>query len=209
MPAEADDRDLQAEDAAGPAAHEHIERRAPQPRAWSAGQGLELPHGDGRIRAQRGQAPHQGRAKRRQAWRPTLAMVFKPVESARARWRAFTGAHLVSMAAHAGARFENGVLVEREEPALAEDLSGLPTTYIDAGFAEVFRDEDTDYATRIWAEGGQVELHVWAGGFHGFDVLYPQAHISITARRTRMDWLARLLELRHIAPPAPADGDRP
>lgn len=35
-------------------------------------------------------------------------------------------------------------------PALAEDLSGLPATYIDTGSAEVFRDEDTEYATRIW-----------------------------------------------------------
>ncbi|KUN58093.1 alpha/beta hydrolase [Streptomyces canus] len=78
-------------------------------------------------------------------------------------------------------------------PALAEDLSGLPTSYIDTGSAEVFRDEDTDYATRIWAAGGQAELHVWAGGFHGFDALYPQADISATARRTRTDWLARLL----------------
>lgn len=78
-------------------------------------------------------------------------------------------------------------------PARAKDLSGLPTTYIDAGSAEVFRDEDTDYATRIWAAGGQAELHVWAGGFHGFDALYPQADISATARRTRTDWLTRLL----------------
>ncbi|MEV0597244.1 alpha/beta hydrolase [Nonomuraea cavernae] len=82
---------------------------------------------------------------------------------------------------------------EYVSPALADDLSGLPTTYIDTGSAEVFRDEDTDYATRIWAAGGQAELHVWAGGFHGFDALYPQAHISATARRTRTDWLARLL----------------
>ncbi|WP_329334168.1 alpha/beta hydrolase [Streptomyces sp. NBC_01352] len=78
-------------------------------------------------------------------------------------------------------------------PALADDLSGLPTTYIDTGSAEVFRDEDADYATRIWSAGGQAELHVWAGGFHGFDALYPQAHISATARRTRTDWLARVL----------------
>ncbi|MCX5256976.1 alpha/beta hydrolase [Streptomyces canus] len=82
---------------------------------------------------------------------------------------------------------------EYVSPALAEDLSGLPTTYIDTGSAEVFRDEGTDYATRIWAAGGQAELHVWAGGFHGFDALYPQANISATARRTRTDWLARIL----------------
>lgn len=86
-----------------------------------------------------------------------------------------------------------GEVSEYVSPALADDLSGLPTTYVDTGSAEVFRDEDTDYATRIWAAGGQAELHVWAGGFHGFDALYPQAHISATARRTRTDWLARLL----------------
>ncbi|WP_405953021.1 IS256 family transposase [Streptomyces prunicolor] len=45
-----------------------------------------------------------------------LAMVFKLVESAQARWRAITGAHLVPLV-RAGARFENGVLVERQEQA--------------------------------------------------------------------------------------------
>lgn len=87
----------------------------------------------------------------------------------------------------------DGEVPEYVSPALASDLSRLPTTYVDTGSAEVFRDEDTDYATRIWAAGGQAELHVWAGGFHGFDALYPQAHISATARRTRTDWLARVL----------------
>ncbi|MFY1672317.1 alpha/beta hydrolase [Plantactinospora sp. WMMB334] len=78
-------------------------------------------------------------------------------------------------------------------PALAGDLAGLPTTYVDAGSAEVFRDEDVDYASRIWAAGGQAELHVWAGGFHGFDALYPRVPVSAAARRTRNDWLARVL----------------
>ncbi|MFJ4716871.1 alpha/beta hydrolase [Streptomyces sp. NPDC088785] len=78
-------------------------------------------------------------------------------------------------------------------PARADDLSGLPTTYVDTGSAEVFRDEITDYASRLWAAGGQAELHVWAGGFHGFDTLYPEARISAAARRTRTDWLGRLL----------------
>ncbi|GAA5072396.1 hypothetical protein GCM10023336_59140 [Streptomyces similanensis] len=43
-----------------------------------------------------------------------LAMVFKLVESARARWRAITGAHLAALV-RAGAKFETGVLVERSE----------------------------------------------------------------------------------------------
>jgi putative transposase len=41
-------------------------------------------------------------------------MVFKLVESAQDRWRAITGAHLVALV-RAGARFENGALVERAE----------------------------------------------------------------------------------------------
>lgn len=85
-------------------------------------------------------------------------------------------------------------------PSRAQDLTGLPPTYIDAGTAEVFRDEDVAYASAIWAAGGQAELHVWAGGFHGFDALFPTAHLSVQARRTRSDWLARVL--------APADTSR-
>ncbi|MFB7718584.1 alpha/beta hydrolase [Nocardia sp. NPDC056100] len=78
-------------------------------------------------------------------------------------------------------------------PSHAEDLSGLPPTYIDAGSAEVFRDEDVDYASRIWAAGGQAELHVWAGGCHGFDSLFPHAELAVAARRARTDWLVRIL----------------
>jgi acetyl esterase/lipase len=78
-------------------------------------------------------------------------------------------------------------------PALAGDLSGLPPAYIDAGSAEVFRDEDVAYATGIWAAGGQAELHIWAGGFHGFDLIYPAAQVSRAARAARNDWLERLL----------------
>jgi transposase-like protein len=47
-----------------------------------------------------------------------LAMVFKLVESAQARWRAVNGAHLVALV-RAGARFERGLLVERAEALAA------------------------------------------------------------------------------------------
>ncbi|WP_219821367.1 transposase [Streptomyces sp. SM13] len=45
-------------------------------------------------------------------------MVFKLVESAQDRWRAITGAHLVALV-RSGARFENGVLIERQENSAA------------------------------------------------------------------------------------------
>jgi transposase-like protein len=46
-----------------------------------------------------------------------LAMAFKLIEAAQARWRAVNAPHLVALV-RAGARFERGVLVERE-PAVA------------------------------------------------------------------------------------------
>ncbi|MBB5077239.1 alpha/beta hydrolase [Nonomuraea endophytica] len=78
-------------------------------------------------------------------------------------------------------------------PARATDLSGLPPTFIDVGSAETFRDEDVDYAVRVWRDGGRAELHVWPGGFHGFDGLAPQAALSQDAKEARLRWLRRLL----------------
>jgi hypothetical protein len=37
--------------------------------------------------------------------------------------------------------------------------------------------------------GGIAELHVWPGGFHGFDLLAPEAALSQDARATRLHWL--------------------
>ncbi len=76
-------------------------------------------------------------------------------------------------------------------PARATDLSGLPATFIDVGSVETFRDEDIDYAVRIWQAGGSAELHVWAGGFHGFDLIVPTAAVSHEARVARLNWLRR------------------
>lgn len=78
-------------------------------------------------------------------------------------------------------------------PARATDLSGLPRTYIDCGSAEVFRDETVAYASAMWAAGGDAELHVWPGAFHGFTSMMPAAGISRTAIAALGDWTTRLL----------------
>jgi acetyl esterase/lipase len=51
-----------------------------------------------------------------------------------------------------------------------------------------------DYAVRIWRAGGAAELHVWPGGCHGFDMLVPQAQLSLEARAARVGWLRRVLD---------------
>ncbi|MDQ1014412.1 alpha/beta hydrolase [Streptomyces afghaniensis] len=79
-------------------------------------------------------------------------------------------------------------------PARAEDLSGLPPAFLDVGSAETFRDEVVAYASRIWQAGGVAELHVWPGGFHGFDGFAPQAALSQSARAAHVNWLRRLLD---------------
>ncbi|WEK62486.1 MAG: alpha/beta hydrolase [Candidatus Microbacterium colombiense] len=80
-------------------------------------------------------------------------------------------------------------------PARAQDLSGLAPAFIEVGAAETFRDEAVDYALRIWATGGQAELHVWAGGYHGFPGFSPEAEVSRAAVAARDSWLYRTLRL--------------
>jgi transposase-like protein len=51
-----------------------------------------------------------------------LAMAFKLIEAAQARWRAVNAPHLVALV-RAGARFERGQLVERQGPDLAAEAA--------------------------------------------------------------------------------------
>jgi acetyl esterase/lipase len=80
-----------------------------------------------------------------------------------------------------------------QAPARASDLSGLPPAFLEVGSAEIFRDETIDYASRIWAAGGEAELHVWAGAYHGFSGFSPDAVVSRAAVDARDSWWRRVL----------------
>jgi acetyl esterase len=56
-------------------------------------------------------------------------------------------------------------------PARAVDLSGLPPAYIATAEFCPNRDEDITYAQRLLQAGVSVELHQWAGTFHGSQAL--------------------------------------
>jgi acetyl esterase/lipase len=95
--------------------------------------------------------------------------------------------------AYLGARRGTGGASIYASPSLATDLSHLPPAFIDVGSAELLRDEDVAFASAIWAAGGSAELHVWSGGFHGFDQIVPAAAVSRAATAARTGWLERLL----------------
>ena len=77
-------------------------------------------------------------------------------------------------------------------PARRTDLSGLPPTWIGVGTADLFHDEDVDYANRLRAAGVLTQLEVVAGAFHGFDVA--GSHTSIARRFTE----SRLVAMREF-----------
>ena len=77
-------------------------------------------------------------------------------------------------------------------PARAEDFAGLAPAYIMTGALDLFAEESLDYARRLLAAGVPCELHVYPGGFHGFD-LVPTAQIAIAARASGLAALTRAL----------------
>jgi acetyl esterase/lipase len=56
-------------------------------------------------------------------------------------------------------------------PARAEDLSGLPPAYVSTCEYDPLRDEGMIYALRLLQAGVSVELHQFAGTFHGSTIL--------------------------------------
>lgn len=77
--------------------------------------------------------------------------------------------------------------------ARAEDLTGLPPTFISTGGLDLFLEEDIDYARRLMRAGVATELHVYPGGFHGFDIM-PGTRIGGAAQRDSRAALAHFLK---------------
>ena len=85
-------------------------------------------------------------------------------------------------------------------PARAEDLSGLPPTFISTGALDLFLEEDLEYARRLMRAGVPTELHVYPGAFHAFDMA-PDAGVAHQARRDSREALARFMR-SGVAPEA-------
>ncbi len=77
-------------------------------------------------------------------------------------------------------------------PARAPDLAGLPPTFLAVGALDLFIDENMDYGRRLIRAGVPVELHVYPGAFHAFDIS-PTAAVSNQMRKDSLNALARAL----------------
>ncbi|WP_340685855.1 alpha/beta hydrolase [Amycolatopsis coloradensis] len=73
-------------------------------------------------------------------------------------------------------------------PSRATDLSGLPPAYVASAEFCPNRDENIEYALRLLQAGVSVELHQWAGTFHG-----SQAILSAEVSRRQIDELGGVL----------------
>jgi len=77
-------------------------------------------------------------------------------------------------------------------PARAKVLSKLPPAYIEVGALDLFRDEDIEYARRLFQAGVDTELHVRPGAPHAFEAFAPDADV------TKHAWADRLRQIGSI-----------
>ncbi|WP_315583100.1 alpha/beta hydrolase [Actinomyces viscosus] len=98
----------------------------------------------------------------------------------------------VAWEAALGERRGTELVTPYEAPARAAWLGGLPPLFVSVASAEVFRDEDVAFASRVWHDGGDAELHVYPGGTHAMEFVNARwLAQGLTAARDL--WMERLL----------------
>jgi acetyl esterase len=95
-------------------------------------------------------------------------------------WRAYLG----------DARRDDEPVSVYAAPARADDLHGLPDAYVTTAELDPLRDEGLEYAARLLRAGVSVELHQYAGAFHGFEQL--PTTVSRRATDEQIEWLRRV-----------------
>ena len=76
--------------------------------------------------------------------------------------------------------------------ARATDLSGLPPTFIYAAALDLLLEENIEYARRLARAGVPIELHVFPGAFHAFEI-QDEAQVTIQAKQISHAALKRFL----------------
>jgi acetyl esterase/lipase len=84
-------------------------------------------------------------------------------------------------------------------PSRTETVAGLPPAWIGVGSLDLFRDEDIEFASRMLAAGIPVELHVYPGAPHGFEMIVPNAAVSRACQHDITEALRRALRPAPVA----------
>ena len=78
-------------------------------------------------------------------------------------------------------------------PLHANDFSSLPPFFIDVGDCDLFFDEDFLLAQKLIASGTPTEFHCYPGAFHACELFAPEAALSKSIWRNRLDFMKRIL----------------
>jgi acetyl esterase/lipase len=77
-------------------------------------------------------------------------------------------------------------------PARMTEAAGLPPVYLEVGELDIFRNEGMEFARRTAEAGVSTELHVHPGVPHGWDVVAPEADVSLRSTADRIRILRNL-----------------
>ncbi|MCH1542421.1 MAG: alpha/beta hydrolase [Alphaproteobacteria bacterium] len=78
-------------------------------------------------------------------------------------------------------------------PARAENVSGLPPTYMPVGDLDLFLDENIAYARKLTRARVPTHFHIVPGAFHGFNGFVPDAPVSRAINGEIFSYVEKLL----------------
>jgi acetyl esterase len=87
----------------------------------------------------------------------------------------------------------SGLPDQYASPALAENLTGLPQTFVSIAEFDPLRDEGIEFARRMLDAGVAVELRVFPGTWHGFDLVAPDTEIAKAFNGAEIDAVLRFI----------------
>lgn len=77
--------------------------------------------------------------------------------------------------------------------ARAEDLSGLPPTYMPVGDLDLFLDENIVYARKLTQAGVPLHFHIVPGAYHGFNGFAADAPVSQAINMETFAFIGKVL----------------
>lgn len=96
------------------------------------------------------------------------------------------GSNITGWTAYLGDKMGGSDIPVYASPSLAENLEGLPPTYIDVGGLDLFRDENIEFAARLTKANVPVEFHLYPGLPHAFESLGGASQPYILAQANRI-----------------------